>query len=210
MQKYRTLNRIESSTLNLTMFRLLNMKPLLSNRILEIIAAGFTQSELSRAAGVTKGTSNQWIDGKIKSIKLEYAQGIQALTGFSANWIVTGKGDKKETATSVEQTPAPYHNQIFHSAAPYYKEIEEVIRLMEQTDDRGRIKALLAVEDTLTVHAAVNQRASSTAVDFLLDETLLKIIHSYNHATPGGKELIINATIGASKEENNAHHQKAG
>lgn len=186
------------------------MKPLLSNRILEIISAGFTQSELSRAAGVTKGTSNQWIDGKIKSIKLEYAQGIQALTGFSASWIVTGKGNKKDASISVEQIPDPYHNQIHHSSAPYHREIEEVIRLMENTDDRGRIKALLAVEDTLAVHAAVTLRASTAGFDQPIDETLLKIMRSYNQATPRGKELIVNATIGASKEENNAHHQKAG
>jgi phage repressor protein C with HTH and peptisase S24 domain len=71
------------------------MSNLLSERIQEIIDSGFTQADLYRAAGVTKGTSNQWIDGKIKSIKLEYALGIQALTGFNANWIVTGKGSKK-------------------------------------------------------------------------------------------------------------------
>ena len=74
------------------------MNTTLSQRIQEIIASGYTQTDLSRAAGVTKGTSNQWIDGKIKSIKLEYAQGIQTLTGFHANWIVTGKGDKKADA----------------------------------------------------------------------------------------------------------------
>jgi phage repressor protein C with HTH and peptisase S24 domain len=71
------------------------MANLLCDRIQEIIDSGFSQADLYRAAGVTKGTSNQWLDGKIKSIKLEYAQGIQSLTGFNANWIVTGKGIKK-------------------------------------------------------------------------------------------------------------------
>jgi len=67
----------------------------LAERIQEIIDAGFIQIDLARAAGVTKGTSNQWLNGGIKSIKLEYAQGIEQLTGFNANWIVTGKGEKR-------------------------------------------------------------------------------------------------------------------
>lgn len=71
------------------------MNKTLSNRIQEIIDAGFQQTDLARAAGVTKGTPNQWLDGKIKSIKLQYAQGIQSLTGFNAQWIVTGEGEKK-------------------------------------------------------------------------------------------------------------------
>jgi len=67
----------------------------LAERIQEIISAGFPQVDLARAAGVTKGTANQWLNGGIKSMKLEYAEGIQSLTGFSATWIVTGKGKKK-------------------------------------------------------------------------------------------------------------------
>ncbi len=187
------------------------MNTLLSDRILEIIAGGFTQSNLSRAAGVTKGTSNQWIDGKIKSIKLEYALGIQALTGFNASWIVTGKGEKMARTASVEQSPMPYHEQIKHSEAPYYAEIEEVIRLMEQTDDRGRIKALLAVEDALAVHAAVTLRANVAAtLGQPIDDALVKIIQNYNQATSDGKMLILNATTAASKEEERARQLKAG
>lgn len=69
----------------------------LATRIEEIISSGFTQTELGRAAGVSKGTPTQWRNGNINSIKLEYAQGIEALTGFNANWIVTGRGPKKRS-----------------------------------------------------------------------------------------------------------------
>lgn len=84
------------------------METTLANRIQEILDAGFTQADLYRAAGVTKGTSNQWLNGGIKSIKLQYAQGIQTLTGFSAEWLVTGKGEKrlnKISAAHPEDTP---------------------------------------------------------------------------------------------------------
>lgn len=71
------------------------MNNLLSDRIQEIIDAGFTQADLYRAAGVTKGAVKQWLTGGIQSIKLEYAIGIQRLTGFNSVWITTGKGDKR-------------------------------------------------------------------------------------------------------------------
>jgi phage repressor protein C with HTH and peptisase S24 domain len=77
----------------------------LAERIQEVIEAGFNQVEIANAAGVTKGASNQWLSGGIKSIKLQYAQGIEALTGFSAEWLVTGKGEKKRSK-DVSEFPA--------------------------------------------------------------------------------------------------------
>lgn len=50
---------------------------------------------LAKAAGVTKGTVSQWLTGDIKSIKLEYAVGIQDAYGYNAVWIVMGKGPTK-------------------------------------------------------------------------------------------------------------------
>jgi phage repressor protein C with HTH and peptisase S24 domain len=68
----------------------------LEERIRTILnETGAEQLDLAQVAGVTKGTVNQWLDGKIKSIKLEYAVGIQEKYGYSAVWIVMGKGDKK-------------------------------------------------------------------------------------------------------------------
>ncbi|MBJ9659838.1 LexA family protein [Burkholderia gladioli] len=56
------------------------------------------QIELAEAAGVTKGTVTQWLDGKIKSIKLEYAVGIQKRWGYNPVWIVMGQGKKKSSS----------------------------------------------------------------------------------------------------------------
>ncbi|WP_244314828.1 LexA family transcriptional regulator [Paraburkholderia unamae] len=52
------------------------------------------QLALAEAAGVTKSAVSQWLDGKIKSLKLEYAVGIQEKYGYSAIWLVLGKGEK--------------------------------------------------------------------------------------------------------------------
>jgi phage repressor protein C with HTH and peptisase S24 domain len=63
----------------------------LAERIQEILNAGFSQADIYRAAGVSKGTPSQWLNGGIASIKLEYAKGIEKLTKFRADWIVTGE-----------------------------------------------------------------------------------------------------------------------
>jgi phage repressor protein C with HTH and peptisase S24 domain len=75
----------------------------LSERIQEILnETGVDQVQLGEAAGVTKGTVNQWLSGQIKSIKLEYAVGIHERFGYNPVWIVMGKGSKKVLGTSHE------------------------------------------------------------------------------------------------------------
>lgn len=49
------------------------------------------QVQLGAAAGVTKGTVNQWLSGQIKSIKLEYAVGIEEAYGYNHLWLVLGR-----------------------------------------------------------------------------------------------------------------------
>ncbi|WP_244121681.1 S24 family peptidase [Burkholderia gladioli] len=67
---------------------------------------GAEQIDVAAAAGVTKSTVNQWLDGKIKSIKLEYALGIQEKWGYSAVWIVMGRGAKRLSEVVVD-APTP-------------------------------------------------------------------------------------------------------
>lgn len=68
----------------------------LEERIRTILEeTGAEQITLADAAGVSKGTVNQWLDGKIKSIKLEYAVGIETRWGYNPVWVVLGKGAKK-------------------------------------------------------------------------------------------------------------------
>lgn len=67
---------------------------------------GIDQVKLAEAAKVTKGTVNQWLTGDIKSIKLEYAVGIQDRYGWNAVWLVMGKGDKKQ---KIAESPEPFN-----------------------------------------------------------------------------------------------------
>lgn len=60
------------------------------------------QVKLAEAAGVTKGAVNQWLNGNIKSIKLEYAVGIQDRYGWNAVWLVMGRGQQKVGKMEVE------------------------------------------------------------------------------------------------------------
>lgn len=81
---------------------------LLSERIQLILdeTPGIDQVKLAEAAGVTKGTVNQWLSGDIKSIKLEYAVGIQDRYGWSAVWLVMNKGEKR---VKFNESPYPYN-----------------------------------------------------------------------------------------------------
>jgi hypothetical protein len=79
---------------------------LLSERIRTILDENpdVDQPTLGTYAGVTKGTVNQWLDGKIKSIKLEYAAGIQERLGYNAVWLVLGKGQKRLSKAGTKLT----------------------------------------------------------------------------------------------------------
>lgn len=81
------------------------MEMSLQDRIQEIISAGFTPSELARAAGKTAASVTFWLNGQTKSIKGDSAAGIEKLTGYSAAWVATGKGQKM-AASNVEPAPA--------------------------------------------------------------------------------------------------------
>jgi SOS-response transcriptional repressor LexA len=66
----------------------------LKDRIQEIISAGFSRAALAKAAKKTNAAVTHWVNGASAEIKADSAAGIQALTGFSAVWIATGKGPK--------------------------------------------------------------------------------------------------------------------
>lgn len=57
----------------------------------ELDAKDINQVDIAKAAGVTKGAVSQWLTGGIKSIKLEYALGIQNAYGYNHRWLVMGE-----------------------------------------------------------------------------------------------------------------------
>jgi SOS-response transcriptional repressor LexA len=78
----------------------------LNTRIQEIVDAGYKKSALARAAGKSPAAVTQWISGETKEIKADSAAGIQAVTGFSAVWIATGKGPKMASVSNVSAVQA--------------------------------------------------------------------------------------------------------
>jgi phage repressor protein C with HTH and peptisase S24 domain len=72
---------------------------------------------LAKAAGVTKGTVGQWLSGQIKSMKLEYAAGIQDAFGYNAVWLVMGKGQKRVAVAQDDYRPEPI-NQAKYRKIP--------------------------------------------------------------------------------------------
>lgn len=92
----------------------LNSHMALKDRIQEIVDAGFKRSALARAAKKTPSAVTQWLSGETQEIKSDSAAGIQALTGFNAVWIATGRLPKKVIA---QQTHAANDGQSELGAA---------------------------------------------------------------------------------------------
>lgn len=67
----------------------------LENRIAEALnSTGLKDAEIARKLKLSRATVSQWRSGGVKSLKAESASNIERLTGYSANWISTGIGDK--------------------------------------------------------------------------------------------------------------------
>jgi hypothetical protein len=51
------------------------------------------QVSLGKMAGASKSVVNQWLDGKIKSMRLDYALNIERAIGYNHIWLVLGTGN---------------------------------------------------------------------------------------------------------------------
>lgn len=67
----------------------------LSNRIQEVRkATQLNKVQFGKLVGVSHSAVGQWESGETKSLKYAKLMKIEKETGFSANWIDTGKGSK--------------------------------------------------------------------------------------------------------------------
>ena len=79
----------------------------LKDRIREAMeGAGLKKLEFAKATKRSSGAITQWLDGSTKALKAETAQQIERVTGYSARWIVSGRGDKMASATTGHSTLA--------------------------------------------------------------------------------------------------------
>ena len=66
----------------------------LQQRTQEALDAGHSVGDLARAAGKTSAAVSQWLSGNTKTLKADSAVGLELLTGWSATWWATGKGNR--------------------------------------------------------------------------------------------------------------------
>ena len=66
----------------------------------------------SKGLTVSDQAIGKWINGATQNIKGEYFFAIEDLTGFSARWMIEGKGTKKKTL----HHPLDAHKNVFDEA----------------------------------------------------------------------------------------------
>lgn len=149
---------MNSSTLN----RLAGLIPdmALKDRIQELLDAGHSKSGLARAAKKNPASVTHWLNGATLEIKSDSAAGLQALTGFNAVWIATGKGPKKSgpeyptppaTAPSLADTLAQLGEVIAASdkltRAQIRPILDQLLETPEQAAELGqRLQATIAIQ----------------------------------------------------------------
>lgn len=108
----------------------------------ELALLGVDQVDIAVAAGVTKGSVNQWLTGAIKSMKLQYALGIEKRYGYNHKWLVMGDEPKKldeikQPDDSIDE-PVRLHGQP-HEYWPFSpKLLKKVVALTD--DQRGELE----------------------------------------------------------------------
>lgn len=129
----------------------------LTDRIQEIIDAGFSRNQIAIAAGVTPAAVTHWLNGDTKSIKGNCAAGIQAATGFSAAYIASGKLPKM--ADQQSQTDRP---KLDEPATPVAMEIALLFDEIPVSDRVRRTQAYNAATKAI-LDILEGQQATSHA-----------------------------------------------
>lgn len=69
----------------------------LSERIAYVVSQfDGTQVDLANRIGITKSAVGQWKNGHVKNIRPDNLYSLAKATGFSAEWIGTGKGEMRK------------------------------------------------------------------------------------------------------------------
>lgn len=68
-------------------------------------AAGFTQGELGKAAGVSASAVSQWENGDVKGLKPENLLAVAKKLSLALDYLVHGKGPKKAARNNTESAP---------------------------------------------------------------------------------------------------------
>lgn len=139
----------------------------------ELRAKEIDQVALGKAAGVSKGAVTQWLNGAIKTMKLQYAVGIQKTYGYSAIWLVLDEGPIK---MGVMDEKSVIKSMIKGRFTPLSDEAKSLILCVIRLDAMGETHtqtiahhgALLGLaEDSKRKHH-ISHRADPAEVEVLL------------------------------------------
>lgn len=76
---------------------------------------GIKRSELARACKISPGSVTHWLNGETQTITASNARFISERTGFSSDWISTGKGPRKPIAPAVKPSSSSSSNGLVYS-----------------------------------------------------------------------------------------------
>lgn len=103
------------------------------------------QVSFAKLAGASKSVVNQWLDGKIKSMRLDYALNIEKAIGYNHIWLVLGEGE------------------VFPQAKtwPFSASLEQFLAMPE--DERRRVDELVgfSIRNWHTVHHTKSHKSAA-------------------------------------------------
>lgn len=106
-------------------------------------------ADLARACNVRPPSVSNWLSNKSKRMEVEHAIAAARLLRISPWWLLSGKGDMKADAEPGNVSPTPM---------PQDPHTREVVALMGEVDEEGRIRAKLAVKRELTLYLDERKR----------------------------------------------------
>lgn len=163
--------------------------------------AKMTQKELCAKVGIKQGTLSELETGESAGTTL--IASFAAALNINPLWLETGKGDKSPLASIYADANLTIAKEV---GLTYSSDIQEVIKLMESTDERGRMKIKLAVMDALDLH---NSHISRTRT-LPFNEEEVHLVEQHRQSSKLGKSLIKTALDTAEKDDKKPHHRKAG
>lgn len=104
---FSTQNKMASSALNATLFRILNMQTLEGRLRWALERARIKPAELARRARISRGAVSLWLSGDTKSIKGENLSRAAAALEVSPHWLATGEAPRENKAAEFHGVAEP-------------------------------------------------------------------------------------------------------
>lgn len=123
---------------------------------------GMSQQALGSAVGVSRVSVTKWESGDTSNMKLHNLKSVCRLFHMTAEELIDGA-----SAISSESQDAKLEGNVAtfsvceNKATPYIhpnRDIAEAVSIMEQTDDKGRAKALGGMLAALHGHVTVSEK----------------------------------------------------